>query len=193
MTAREVFEYFCGKHRIKPFIRKAYFEMKPIDWAVYMSSIHRRFNGNYSCASDINNWLPFSKHFMNMFTSHGFNDMLYQLTSTVYYTYTRRYKKFSYAAKKWKYFSKHNIVVKKSSLKVGDEVTMSKTWLCGGPLGGATVKITSIDAETCSAVGTMTDGSNKSYRVFFTRPIVVNGEKREIEYAIKERGKIVKE
>lgn len=190
MTAREVFEYFCGKHRIKPFIRKAYLEMKPIDWAVYMSSIHRHFGGNYVDSSDVNNLLPFSKHFMNIFTSHGFNDMLYQVTSTAYYTYTRRYKKFSYAAKKWKYFSRHNIVVKESSLKIGDEVVISKTW---ASLKNITVKITSIDAETCSAIGMITDGSNKPYRVFFARPIVVNGEKREIEYAIKERGKIVKE
>ena len=193
MTAREVFEYFCGKYRIKPFIRKAYFEMKPIDWSVYMSG-PRFFNGNYSYASDINNWLPFSKHFTNIFTAHGFNDMLYQVTSTAYYAYTRRYKKFSYAAKKWKYFSRHNIVVKESSLKIGDEVAMSRTWLNGnGSLKNITVKITSIDAETCSAIGTITDGSNKPYRIFFTRPIVVNGENREIEYAIKERGKIVKE
>lgn len=183
MTALEVFEYFCGKYRIKPIIRYAYSVERPINWSKYHSVSWT------NTGIDVNNLLSYRELFTKRFLSRGFRDLLYYMTSSVYYNMLKKSKKFKKASRRWDYFSKHNIIPKPSVIKVGDQITLKNHV---SPYNVGT--IVSINVTTCTALVLIDAGDRKRHVTISTLgTLVVNGVETEMEYAITERGKIVKE
>ena len=194
MTERDVFEYFCGKYRVKAHIRKCYELLRPIDWG----KMYCECGYMGAKSQDINYVIPFNKFFDTAFKGHGFKDLFWALTSYDHRRMSRAYPKFKYASNKWRYFYQHNIVLKPGCLNIGDKVHVKI-----GGLGDGVVQDISIPTAT-AAVKFNREGrdkkkkymfynNNETLKINFNQLCNEDGKPLNVEYAISERGKIVKE
>lgn len=192
MTAREIFEYFCGLNRIKPYIRDAFIRAKVVDWSKYDKNKLNRVRSCRVC-DDVNNMMTYSEYFNMQFSSHGFNDLLYYMTSYTYYEMISKYPRFKRAVRKWKYFTKHNIVPSCFDINVGDVVALRS----GSVLNLRGVVFTVIELDSDSRIAKLLPHGDRKrntdfyYAAKYDDIAKVNGKKISPSYSLKIRGKLM--
>ncbi len=192
MTAREIFEYFCGLNRIKPYVRDSFIKAKVVDWSKYDKNRLNRVR-SYKVCDDVNNMMTYSEYFNMQFLAHGFNDLLYYMTSYTYYGMLSKYPRFKRAARKWKYFTKHNIVPSYFDINVGDVVELRNRSILN--LRGKAFTVIELDSDARIAK-LLPQGDKKRNAYFYYAAkyddiAKVNGKKTLPSYCIKIRGKIM--
>lgn len=193
MTAREIFEYFCGLNKIKPYVRDSFIKSKVINWSKYDKNPLNRVKSCKVC-DDVNNLMTYSEYFDLQFSSHGFNDLLYYMTSYTYYGMLSKYPRFKRAARKWKYFTKHNIIPAYFDINVGDVIEVKNRSLIN--LRGRTFTVIGLDSDGRVAK-VLPEGVNKKpntdfyYVVKYDDIVKVNEKRISQSYSIKIRGKVL--
>lgn len=176
MDKKEIFLKFCKMNGIIPMVMAGFYREKPKLWMYHKESSkyimeHVTFDNFFKCLVRANNlsWL--------------FNVIGNKLFTKEF----KRSNEYKRLLRRWEYFISHNVFIKESSLKIGDEI-LANEW--DTTRRGKIEKI-SVQTETVS-VSFLDTPTNRTINstLYLNSILEVNNKKPEIKYYIKYKNKV---